>query len=370
MSLNPSDRYQRQVLLPNFGKEGQERLYKAKVLVVGAGGLGCPVLQYLTAAGIGHLGIVDDDAVSITNLHRQILFGSNDLGKNKAVRAAEVLRNQNNEVEIISYPTHLKNDNALDLISEYDLVIDGTDNFASRYLINDACFLLNKPLVFAAISQFEGQVAIFNLRDERGEKSNYRDLFPEPPAAGEVLNCAEAGVIGVLPGIIGTMQAMEAIKLIAKIGNPLINRMFTYNALTNQGYEMEISSTTYNGPADRNEFLSTDYEWLCGTVNSVEITADQLKSLLTGNKTMVIDVREAGEQPSINDFQTINIPLQQLEQQPALAIKNHDENIVVVCQTGVRSRKAANLLKSLYSNRTIYSLKGGVISWNQNQNQL
>src|SRR6187200_1774725 len=264
------ERYHRQIILPEFGEEGQQKLVLAKVLVIGAGGLGCPALQYLTAAGIGTIGIVDDDTVALNNLHRQVLYSVNDIDLSKAERATHILQQLNPGIKIISYNERLENKNALILFKEFDIIIDGTDNFSTRYLINDACVLLNKPLVYGAISQFEGQVSVFNPQPlqsaESNEAVNYRDLFPEPPKEGEVLNCAEAGVLGVLPGIIGTMMANETIKLVTGIGEPLIEQLFTYNALNNQVYQLSLSSrkeTRSLIPKNEKEFLKTDYEWLC-----------------------------------------------------------------------------------------------------------
>src|SRR6266498_4667320 len=234
------ERYQRQIILPEFGEEGQQKLLKAKVLVIGAGGLGCPILQYLAAAGIGIIGIMDDDVVALNNLHRQVLYSVNDIGSSKAYRAANILSQLNPKIKIIPYNERLTVQNALSLFNEFDIIIDGTDNFSTRYMINDACVLLNKPLVYGAISQFEGQVSVFRNKNE--ENVNYRDIFPDPPREGEVLNCAEAGVLGVLPGIIGTMMANETIKLITGIGEPLIDQLFTYNALNNQVYQLNLSA--------------------------------------------------------------------------------------------------------------------------------
>src|SRR5258705_2623718 len=265
---NLYERYHRQIILPEFGEEGQQKLIFAKVLVIGAGGLGCPALQYLTAAGIGTIGIVDDDVVALNNLHRQVLYSVNDIGLSKAERATQILQQLNPEIKIIAYNERLTTQNALSLIDEFDIIIDGTDNFSTRYMINDACVLLNKPLVYGAISQFEGQVSVFNPQPLKGsnEAVNYRDLFPDPPRDGEVLNCAEAGVLGVLPGIIGSMMANETIKLIAGIGELLVNRLLTYNALTNQVYELKLpvnEETCKLLPKNKTEFLNTDYEWLC-----------------------------------------------------------------------------------------------------------
>ncbi len=238
-----SDRqYERQVILKEFGKEGQEKLRRARLLAVGAGGLGCAALQYLVAAGVGTIGIVDFDTVDITNLHRQVLYSFEDIGKPKAETAASKLRAMNPDAEIIVYPFTLTQHIALEIIAEFDLVIDCTDNFSSRYMINDACVFLGKPLVFGAVWQFEGQVGVFNLSNENdGYTTNYRDLFPNQPDLSRSLSCQEAGVLGVLPGIIGTLQATEAIKIITGIGKPLSNSILTYNALTNSFHEFHVT---------------------------------------------------------------------------------------------------------------------------------
>ena len=266
------ERYQRQMLLKEIGEAGQQKLLQSKVLVIGAGGLGCPALQYLAAAGIGTIGIADDDVVSLTNLHRQILYTTNDIGLSKAERAAAVLQSLNPDIKIIPYNFRLTNQNALNIIDGYDIIVDGTDNLSSRYMINDACVLLNRPLVYAAISRFEGQVAIFNYNLDKNEKSvNYRDLFPNQPAEDEVINCAVAGVLGVLTGIIGSMQATETIKLITGIGLPLANRLLTYNAMTNQLYEIALTASDNSAsfiPKDKIAFENFDYDWSCSAINS------------------------------------------------------------------------------------------------------
>ena len=205
-------RYNRHIILSEIGQAGQDKLSNAKVLVIGAGGLGCPVLQYLAAAGIGTIGIVDFDIVDISNLQRQVLFGTSSLGKNKAEAAKQRLEDLNNEISIIAYPEKLTHKNAIDLFNQYDIIVDGTDNFETRYLVNDACIITNKPLVFGAIYKFEGQVSVFNYQNG----PSYRCLFPSPPKEGTVPNCSEIGVLGVLPGIIGSMQANEVLKIIIR----------------------------------------------------------------------------------------------------------------------------------------------------------
>ena len=334
--VNLYERYQRQIILPEFGEEGQQKLIFAKVLVIGAGGLGCPVLQYLTAAGIGTIGIVDDDVVALNNLHRQVLYSVNDIGLSKAERAAHILQQLNPDIKIISYNERLENQNALMLLDEFDIIIDGTDNFSTRYMINDACVLLNKPLVYGAISQFEGQVSVFNfLQNENDEAVNYRDIFPNPPKEDEVLNCAEAGVLGVLPGIIGTMMANETIKLITGMGEPLANQLLTYNALNNQVYQLNLSArkeTRSLIPKNEAEFLKTDYVWLCSSqISQLEIDANTFNSFIEKVNVDVIDVREPHELPTANEFTNIKIPLAQLADNTGL-IKS--DTIITFCQTG------------------------------------
>ena len=332
-----------------------------------AGGLGCPALQYLTAAGIGTIGIVDDDVVALNNLHRQVLYSVNDIGLSKAKRAAHILQQLNPEIKIISYNERLATQNALRLIDDFDIILDGTDNFSTRYMINDACVLLNKPLVYGAISQFEGQVSVFNPQPLKGsnEAVNYRDLFPDPPKDGEVLNCAEAGVLGVLPGIIGTMMANETIKLITGIGEPLTDQLFTYNALNNQVYILHLSArkeTRSLIPRNKKEFLQTDYEWLCASpVQQAEIDSDIFNSMVAKGNIDVIDVRELHEMPAVNEFNHIRIPLAQLADNTSL-IKF--DTVIAFCQSGKRSLQAANILSAIFGDKKkIYSLRGGIVEW-------
>ncbi len=241
MQSKISGRYFRQLLLKGFGAAAQEKLLQSKVLVVGAGGLGCPALQYLAAAGIGTIGIADFDKVSLTNLHRQILYTANDIGAYKAEKAKNYLSNLNPEIEIISYLEKIEKENVNAIISKYDVIIDATDNLEARYTINDACVFLNKPFVLGAIHEYQGQVAILNYVDETNSKAiSYRDIFPNLSAGSELPNCEANGVLGVLCGIIGTMQANEAIKLIAGIGTPLINKLLTYDSLTNETYIVDL----------------------------------------------------------------------------------------------------------------------------------
>ncbi|HEX6848214.1 MAG TPA: HesA/MoeB/ThiF family protein [Chitinophagaceae bacterium] len=364
---NLYERYHRQIILPEFGEEGQQRLLDAKVLVTGAGGLGCPALQYLTAAGVGTLGIVDDDVVALNNLHRQVLYSVDDIGLSKAERAADILKQLNPEIKIIPYNERLTTQNAFGIFEEYDIIIDGTDNFSTRYMINDACVLLNKPLVYGAISQFEGQVSVFSYQPLKGgaEAVNYRDLFPDPPKEGEVLNCAEAGVLGVLPGIIGTMMANETIKLITGIGEPLVNQLLTYNALNNQVFQLNLSAgkqTRSLIPKDEKEFLETNYEWLCALpVQQAEINVDTFNSMIANGNVDVIDVRELHEVPAVSEFEHIRIPLAQLSDNTSM-IKS--ENVIAFCQSGKRSLQAAKILSGIFGeSKNVYSLHGGIVEW-------
>ena len=360
---NLYERYHRQLILPEFGEEGQQKLLMAKVLVIGAGGLGCPALQYLAAAGIGTIGIVDDDVVALNNLHRQVLYSVNDIGLSKAERASHILQQLNPDIKIISYNERLENQNALMLFEEFDIIIDGTDNFSTRYLINDACVLLNKPLVYGAISQFEGQVSIFRNKNE--EDVNYRDIFPDPPKDGEVLNCAEAGVLGVLPGIIGTMMANETIKLITGIGESLVDQLFTYNALNNQVYQLNLSArkeTRSLIPKDEKAFLQMDYVWLCASpVQQSEIDPDVFNDMIANGNVDVIDVREPHEIPAVNEFKHLRIPLAQLAENSSLL---KSENVIAFCQSGKRSLQAAKILTGIFGDsKKIYSLHGGIVEW-------
>jgi molybdopterin/thiamine biosynthesis adenylyltransferase/rhodanese-related sulfurtransferase len=361
------ERYQRQILLPGFGTEGQQKLEEASVLIVGAGGLGCPALQYLTAAGVGTLGIIDDDLVSLNNLHRQILYKTEDIGLSKADVATRHLQAMNPGVHFNSYPFRLTTKNTLAVLNGYDLVLDATDNFATRYIINDACVLLKKPFVYGAITQFEGQVAVFNASKEA---TNYRDLFPQPPSPGSILNCAEAGVLGVLPGIIGTMQATEVIKLIAGIGKPLVNQLFTYNALTNESFVFDMaprSGTASLLPQTPAEFEATDYDWLCNTPAAVnEIDTDAFNEFLQRKNTVIIDVREAGEMPDA-PFPHRKIPLSVLSENTAAI---DADAVVLFCQSGKRSREAATVLSATFgTSKEIYSLQGGILNWIANGKQ-
>ncbi len=360
-----NSRYQRQMLLKEFGKEGQHKLSLAKVLVVGAGGLGCPALLYLAAAGVGTIGIVDFDLVEISNLQRQVLYTVADIGKPKAETAAQKLNAINPEIQIVFYNTQISNENALELITGYDLVIDGSDNYPTRYLVNDACVLLNKPLVYGAVLRFEGQVGVFNLADPISKIiTNYRDLFPNPPDPAYHFSCNDIGVLGVLPGIIGTMQATEAIKIILGIGKVLHNCMITYNALENLFYQFDISpseefSTTI--PKDISAFLTFNYEWYCNPKHSLEITSEKFENLLSTEQLTIVDVREHHEFPIVDDFIFKKIPLSEFE--TGIFSISRENKIVLFCHSGKRSLQAMEKLKSNFPEAEVYCLKGGILAW-------
>ncbi|WP_035332982.1 molybdopterin-synthase adenylyltransferase MoeB [Dyadobacter crusticola] len=331
LEIQERKRYSRQILLSEVGLAGQEKLKSAKILVVGAGGLGCPVLQYLTAAGVGEIGVIDHDHVEVTNLHRQILYSEADLGKKKAVTAAEKLRILNGFVKLTPYPVQLTSENAAGIISGYDLVIDGSDNFETRYLVNDTCVRLNKTWVFGSILRFEGQVSVFNYNNG----PTYRCLFPD---AEEGDNCAEAGVIGILPGIIGTYMANEAIKVICEVGQVLSGKLLLINALTNAASIFEFSRSI---PAA--DIEPVKQEPLAKPVDAREISLEEFERIqeVAPEQVQFIDVREDYEFEADN-FGGTNIPLSEIPD--FLATFPVDKTVVFYCQSGIRSRQAAKLL--------------------------
>ena len=359
--MNENERYHRQITLKGFGEIGQKKLAGSKILIVGIGGLGCPALLYLAASGAGSIGIADDDFVALSNLPRQVLFSTEDVGQLKVEVAKKKINELNPEVKIISYHQRLTNENAIDILEKYDVIIDGTDNFPSKYLLNDACILLNKPLVYGSVSKFEGQVAVFNVADKKNVTCNYRDLFPQPPSE-EILNCSEEGVLGVVTGIIGTMQANEAIKLLTGIGDPLINRLLIFNALNNQSYMIEITENkeAYHVPSNENEFRKTNYDWLCTPDQKINvINHKQFREMLDEKEVLFVDVREADEKPEV-DFHHKKIPLSHFQNEIEKIAEN---KIVFFCQTGKRSLDAAQMLLDQYGEtKKVYSLKDGVLS--------
>jgi molybdopterin/thiamine biosynthesis adenylyltransferase/rhodanese-related sulfurtransferase len=360
-------RYERQMLLKELGGEGQSKLLATKVLVIGAGGLGCPALQYLVAAGVGYIGIVDGDIIQISNLHRQTLYDTTDVGKMKAIVAKEKLLLQNPSCIITSYTDYLTAKNAWDIIDVFDIILDGSDNFSTRYLVNDICRLQKKPLVYGAIYKYEGQLAVFNMADHQtGYSSNYRDLFPDPPLPGTVPNCNTAGVLGVLPGIIGTMQAAEVIKIITGIGKPLTNTLFSYNLLNNQSMDIEITPSQKEAgvfPASRKEIESYDYNISCDMPieqDAIEINVEAFEKLIADPHMQVVDVREWNEEPVITAFAHVQIPLSELLNTEEKSIGS---KVIFVCQSGIRSKQAVQWANKQAYIEQAYSLKGGLINW-------
>ncbi len=359
-------RYSRQIRLDEIGVEGQEKLQGAKVLVIGAGGLGCPVLQYLSAAGVGTIGVVDFDVVSATNLHRQVLFSQADVGKEKVACAIDVLSKQNPFVKFVPHTKGINNNNALEIIKDYDLVIDGTDNFSTRYLVNDACVLLNKTLVYGSISKFEGQVSLFNAptsNDERGP--NYRCLFPEPPSPESAPNCSEVGVLGILPGIIGCLQANEAIKYITGAGQNLIGKLFVFNALNMSSYNITFGKAEeFAGPENFDELEDFDYDYFCSAnqESDKEVTTQELKSLMENNRDTisVIDIREEGELPTTEGLSDQQMPFSTFVDNKHKLPEN--KQLILVCNSGNRSLNAIEAFNNEGFDDVV-SLKGGIEDW-------
>ncbi|KJD36569.1 dinucleotide-utilizing protein [Tamlana sedimentorum] len=332
-----TNRYNKHIILPEIGQEGQNKLSNAKVLVVGAGGLGCPILQYLAAAGVGTLGIIDFDVVEISNLQRQVLFGQTTLGENKALAAKKRLQDLNSELKINAYPEALTHQNALNLFMQYDIIVDGSDNFKTRYLVNDACIITNKPLVFGAIYKFEGQVSVFNYQNG----PTYRCLFPNPPQKNAIPNCAEIGVLGVLPGIIGSMQANEVIKIITGIGAVLSGKLLCFNSLTNQTSILKIKKNEAIINAVKTK--ASKFQFNKSMQHNCEVVKTASFKHIIGKKNIqIIDVREIHEQPKIDGFNVISIPLSAIQNHLNL-FKNNLENYLF-CQSGIRSKKAVKIL--------------------------
>ncbi|TAG21045.1 MAG: molybdopterin-synthase adenylyltransferase MoeB [Cytophagia bacterium] len=350
LSAAELQRYSRHLLIPEFGVAGQERLKAAKVLVIGCGGLGSPVLLYLAAAGVGTIGLIDNDTVDMSNLQRQILYGTESVGKPKVTEAAQRLRSLNPHVKIEPHHLYLTSQNALALFAPYDLIIDGSDNFPTRYLVNDACVLLNKPFVYGAIYRFEGQVAIFNYQNG----PHYRDLFATPPPLELAPNCAEAGVLGVLPGMVGAIQANEAIKLLAQIGQPLTGRLFVIDALSLTTRIIQIPKLP-NRPVISQLI---DYEQFCAAPNLLQISPQTFREWQQMDKDFqLIDVREAHEYASEHLGGAL-MPLSELEKHVA-DIARH-KLVVVYCQSGIRSQKAIELLQNQHGFDNLINLTGGI----------
>ncbi len=368
------ERYSRHLIIPEFNIEGQAKLKQSKVLVVGTGGLGSPLLLYLTAAGVGTIGIMDFDVVEESNLQRQVLFTVDDIGRSKVFSAAEHLRKLNPHVKFKVYNQQLTSENALEIIKEFDVVADGTDNFPTRYLVNDACVILGKTNVYASIFRFEGQVSVFNFKDNEGHFGpNYRDLFPEPPPPGLVPSCAEGGVIGVLPGIIGSLQANEVIKVITGVGEPLAGRLFLFDAFSFDTRTVKVAKD----PQQAKITKLIDYDQFCGIPNIKSegngrenkinidmvnrISVREFSDLIdSGESYQLIDVREPYER-KIATIEGDSMPLGEIESFADEIAR--DKKVIVYCRSGARSKTAIERLKKQFGFDNLYNLSGGILAW-------
>jgi molybdopterin/thiamine biosynthesis adenylyltransferase/rhodanese-related sulfurtransferase len=363
LTVDEVRRYSRHLIIPDVAMTGQKRLKNAKVLCVGAGGLGSPALMYLAAAGVGTLGIVEFDTVDESNLQRQIIHGQSDIGRSKAESARETVNEINPLVKVIVHDTRLDNDNVLDIFSQYDLIVDGTDNFATRYMVNDAAVILEKPYVWGSIYRFDGQASVF--WNKYGP--NYRDLYPDPPPPGMVPSCAEGGVLGVLCASIGSIMATEAIKVITGIGEPLVGRLMIYDAL-----EMEYRQVKIRKDPNTPEITELiDYEAFCGVVSEEAsaaaagstITAAELKDLLDSDKPIeLIDVREPAEFEIVSIPGAKLIPKDGILRGEVLADLPQDKQLILYCKSGVRSAECLAAVKRAGFSDAVH-VQGGVIAW-------
>lgn len=361
-------RYSRHIIIPEFNIEGQTKLKQAKVLVVGTGGLGAPLLQYLSAAGVGTIGILDFDVVEESNLQRQVLFTKNDIGRPKVEVAKERLISQNPYINYVTHNVHLNSQNALEILEQYDIIADGTDNFPTRYLVNDASVLLGKTNVYASIFRFEGQASVFNQLLEDGTRGpNFRDLFPVPPPPGLVPSCAEGGVLGVLPGILGSIQANEVIKVITGLGDTLSGRLFLFDAATFEVRIVKVRKDPDNpisGHAPTQHEL-IDYVQFCGigTANTTQksLSVQELFNWTSrGDDFQLIDVREPYEY-EIANIEGLLIPKGNVEQH--LELISRTKKVVVHCRSGKRSADVIELLEQKYGFDNLYNLEGGILAW-------
>ncbi|MEO0041454.1 MAG: molybdopterin-synthase adenylyltransferase MoeB [Bacteroidota bacterium] len=366
MNLSSAEllRYGRHLTLPELGLEGQLKLKKGSVLVVGAGGLGSPILLYLAAAGVGRIGIIDPDVVDVTNLQRQILYNSADIGKSKAETARRKLLELNPHIDITAYPIALTRHNALQIIENYDVIADGTDNFQTRYLVNDACVIKGKVNIYGSIFRFEGQVSVFNYPQANGERGvHYRDLFPAPPPPDMIPDCAEGGVLGVLPGIIGSIQASEAIKVLTGVGEPLAGRLFLFDAASFMTRVLKVSKNPNLAPITE----LVDYDIFCGIKPIVQnnirnISASDLLQQLKSNESFqLIDVREKHEFESGFIEGAESMPLSQLT--TFIPQIQKDKKVILYCQSGKRSAKALEQLIDNHGFTNAIHLEDGFAGW-------
>jgi sulfur-carrier protein adenylyltransferase/sulfurtransferase len=369
LSVDEVKRYSRHLIIPDVGMTGQKRLKNAKVLVVGAGGLGSPALLYLAAAGVGTLGIIDFDVVDESNLQRQIIHGVSDIGRSKAESARDSIHEMNPYVEVVLHEERLDSDNALDIFRPYDLIVDGTDNFATRYLVNDACVLLGKPYVWGSIYRFDGQASVFWA--EYGPC--YRCLYPEPPPPGMVPSCAEGGVLGVLCASIGSIQVNEAIKVIDGIGDPLVGRLMIYDALEMSYRSVQVRKDSECPVCGKNPTITEliDYEAFCGAVSEEAqeavqgstITAKDLKNMMDNDENIfVVDVREPNEYEIVSIPGATLIPKGEFLSGAALEKLPQDKRIVLHCKSGARSAEALAVVKDAGFSDAVH-VGGGVLAW-------
>lgn len=359
------ERYSRHLLLPEFGRRGQEKLKKSEVLVIGAGALGAPVILYLAAAGVGRIRIVDPDEVADHNLQRQVLFRTEDIGHQKAEVAEKRVKELNPWIEAEGCVEALSSENAMEFLGGADLLIDGSDNFPTRYLANDASVLAGIPNVHASVFRFEGQIAVFNA-GQNGEQrtADYRDLFPEPPPPGSVPGCNEGGVLGMLPGIMGSMQANEAVKLLAGTGRPLKGELLIFDALRTELRKVRIPRDPERPPIDR----LIDHEAFCGLSKSKEeqdeppsIEPERLKEMMDeGEAFTLVDVREPGEREIVN-IGGRAIPLNRLPEEAGTL--KEDRPIILYCRSGQRSGRGVQILRDQMPQAELYNLEGGVLAW-------
>jgi molybdopterin/thiamine biosynthesis adenylyltransferase/rhodanese-related sulfurtransferase len=348
------ERYQRQLQLSGFGEEGQQKLAQAKVLVVGAGGLGVPVLQYLTGMGVGTIGIVDGDIVSLSNLHRQVIYSPEDVGQLKVACCVSLLSRQNPGIKFQKFPTFVTRENIISMVEDYDVVVDATDNFDARYLINDACVLLKKPFVYGAIQNFEGHVSVFNYQDG----ATYRCLYPSPPSGDQIPDCNVAGVLGIVPGLVGCHQALETIKIITGIGTPLSGILRVFDFLDNTQYSIKLAAKAENKAITR---LQEDVPpRFC--MEDQKITPQELLEWLEENSAFnLLDVRERHEFEQGHLAKAISLPLSQLNGK--LPDLSKELPWVLICQQGGRSIKAIQHLRELDPEMSLFNLEGGMTEW-------
>ncbi len=367
------NRYSRHLLLPEVGVEGQEKICNSKVLLIGTGGLGSPLALYLAAAGVGNLGMIDFDVVDFSNLQRQVVHGESTVGKLKVDSAKARISDLNSSINVTTYNMRLSSENAMKIFADYDIIVDGTDNFPTRYLANDACVLLKKPYIYGCILRFDGQASVFDSR----VGPCYRCLFPEPPPPGLVPSCAEGGVIGILPGIIGLIQANEVIKLVLGIGDSLVGRLLLFDALTMKFKEMKLRKDPSCPICGDNPTITEliDYEQFCGIVPPSELSANldkeigvkQVKEMLDAKHTFkLIDVREPSEYQICKIDAATLIPLGDIEAKDLSKLNglNPDDEIVLHCKAGMRSMKALKALEEM-GFRNLKSMRGGINEWSE-----